>query len=271
VVLSEVVRQAVGPFEEHCDGYSNPGASGFGYITAVTMDLGVARETLDQELATIIAYDRASSNGTYIGQINMLQASSFTGVNGEIWGYDIAHAEGPDSPLFEVRRPEGPPLPAYSLDPLLDASRRLLGTREERRFRLLPGCLVAAAMKGTSASGECWLWCAMGLAIAHDRDIDASLFMEDYGVLPAGDDPAAFGQTELRRMAQSVPYIEQDQLVRYRRVSVGYKYERVPANHVGAAMLVAPYLVLARRAVPPAGPEALLTMTISQWERAVGI
>lgn len=271
MTLGEVIVQAVSPFEEHCDGYSNPGASGLGYITAITMDIGIARNTLDQELATIVAYDRASSNGTYIGQINILQASSFTGINGAIWGYDVAHAEGLDIPLFEVRHADGGALVACSLDPLLDASRRLLGTREDRRFRLAPGCLVSAAMKGTSATGECWLWCAMALAVAENREISASLFMEDYGVLPPTDDPVAFGQMELRRMAQSVPHIEQDQLVRYRRVFVGYKYERVPANHVGAAMLVAPYLVLARKAVPPTGPEALLTMSISQWEQAVGI
>ncbi len=49
---------------------------------------------------------RAEKNDAYIGEINMLQASSFSGQSGAVWGYDLA--VNPEiknktvKPVFEV-------------------------------------------------------------------------------------------------------------------------------------------------------------------------
>ena len=44
-------------------------------------------------LDDIVAYDRAEANDAYIGQINMETASSFCGIAGQVWGYDLATAD----------------------------------------------------------------------------------------------------------------------------------------------------------------------------------
>lgn len=271
--LKEIVEGAVGPFETGCDGYGNPGSSGLGSISLLTLDIGVARKRLDTGLETIVAYDRSTVTGTYIGQLNLLQATSFSGVNSAIWGYDLARSEalGTTSPLWTLRRHDGAPLPVHDGAPLFDATRRLLGTRDEKRFPLLPGARVTAAMKAVSAFGPCHIWCALSLAIAEDRNTAASLFLEDMGTLPPGEDPEKYGETERRNLAACVPLIGENQNVRYKEVFVSYRYAWVGADDVAGALAVAPYVVLARRAVPPSGPASILDMTISQWEKAVGL
>ena len=86
--LPDVVNGAVGPFDPYCMGYLNPGASGYGYISTLKLSTGVVSMAgLDQGTEGIVSYDRCEKNDAYIGQINMLTASSFCGVKGAVWGY----------------------------------------------------------------------------------------------------------------------------------------------------------------------------------------
>ncbi|WP_041354972.1 histidine decarboxylase, pyruvoyl type [Nitrosococcus halophilus] len=84
--LTEIVKGAVGPFPSHSDGYGNPGASGLGYISVVTLQTGQTLKELalpGQQGAGLdgtVAFDRAEATGTYIGQINLIVASSFSGL-----------------------------------------------------------------------------------------------------------------------------------------------------------------------------------------------
>ena len=55
----------------------------------------------------------------------------------------------------------------------------------------------------------------------------------------------------------------------YDRTYISFATTIMPPGCVGTALTVAPYVVLARRAVPPAGFAALNRMTLSEWERAV--
>jgi histidine decarboxylase len=83
ISLPDVVNGAVGPFKPYCMGYLNPGASGYGYISTVKLSTGVVKTaSLDPGTEGIVSYDRCEKNDAYIGQINMLTASSFCGVNG---------------------------------------------------------------------------------------------------------------------------------------------------------------------------------------------
>ena len=72
--------------------YLNPGASGLGYIATLKLSVGHLIADMDFVLEGIVSYDRAEKNDAYIGQINMVTASSFCGLNGAIWGYDLALA-----------------------------------------------------------------------------------------------------------------------------------------------------------------------------------
>jgi histidine decarboxylase len=61
-----------------------------------------------------------------------------------------------------------------------------------------------------------------------------------------------------------------DQRVRYKEIFAGYVYQFVNQNQVGCALTCAPYVVLAKNAIPPGGPASqILGMTISEWEQAL--
>ena len=82
--LSKIVRTAVGPFETYCDGYGNPGANGTGYVSVITLHVGKVPKALrlagqnGEGLDGTVAFDKAESSEAYIGQINLIVASSFS-------------------------------------------------------------------------------------------------------------------------------------------------------------------------------------------------
>lgn len=81
----------------------------------------------------------------------MVTASSFNGIMGSIWGYDLAVAEeirnNTQPPLFTVQQHDGSSMPVYDAAPLLKAGQALFGTAQQRRFPPAPGsrdyCLQA--------------------------------------------------------------------------------------------------------------------------------
>ncbi len=275
--LNQVLNGAIGPFEDHCDGYGNPGATGLGYVSLLKLETGIVRMDMDTLLEGIVSYDRAESTGAYIGQINMISASSFNGLNGAVWGYHVAKADciadGSLNPLMIMKRRDGVRIPVYPVRPLLDAGKRLLGTNENRRFPLLPGAHVNCASKSHHADGPCQIWCAIALAIAEDREKDANLFIEDCGAFKGNDGADAripYLDYLIENIAESVIRCGDNNKVKYKAIFVGYKTATVPEGHSGCALTCAPYVVLAKNSVPPPGPPEILTeMTISQWEEAL--
>ena len=169
-----------------------PGAQGLGYVSVLKLATGVVAKPLDTVLDGIVAYDRAEANTAYIGQINMETASSFCGITGQVWGYDLAVADeiknGTQQPLFTVKQkdPQRTPLPVYDAKPLLDAGIALFGTEAKRRFPPAPGAHVICANKSITVSGgpptlpdgspdphgvqNFAVWCYIALSIAKDRD-----------------------------------------------------------------------------------------------------
>lgn len=268
-----IVDGAVGPFDDYCDGYGNAGSSGVGYISALTLSTGKVEKKYDEVLEGIVSYDRAEANGAYIGQINMIAASSFCGLNGAVWGYDLARHEAIDSqePMFTAEH-FGEALPVYSVDPLLDAAERLFGTNEARRFPLLPGAHVICATKSATVAGPTTVWSTIALAIAADRDRDSSLFIEDCGHFEVTGETEVTEKlsTMLANVATSVALCGEDQGVRYERVFAGFRSEVIPDGYVGCALTCAPYLVLAKNAIPSGEPaSSILDMPLEQWEAAV--
>ena len=37
---ADVINGAIGPFDDYCDGYGNPGASGIGYVSVLKLSTG---------------------------------------------------------------------------------------------------------------------------------------------------------------------------------------------------------------------------------------
>ncbi len=275
--MAAVVRGAVGPFDKYCDGYGNAGASGLGYICAMTLDIGLVDQDMDPVLNGIVAYDRAETHGAYIGQINMLVASSFCGLNGALWGYDVARAEelaaGKVTALFDVARHDGKKIPVYAAEPLVDAATRLFGTPAQRRFPLLPGAHVTCAEKEYTAPGPKYIWSAIAIAIAEDRTVDSCLFIEDAGEVAVADakDLAVFGDALRHKIATCAVRCGEDNSALYKELWISYRIKWIPEGKVGCALVAAPYLVLAKNAVPEGKPEALLNMTITGWEKKLSL
>jgi len=267
------VHGAIGPFDKYCDGYGNPGASGLNYICALTLDIGMVDQDMDPVLNGIVAYDRAEAQGAYIGQINMLVASSFCGLNGAVWGYHLARADVFSDRLFTVARHDGKEIPVYSADPLLDAAARLFGTQDKRRFPLLPGAHVICATKEYTSPGPKYIWCAIAIAMAENRTQDSCLFIEDAGEITLKDagEISTFANDLLRKIARCAVRCGEDNSALYKEMYISYRIRWIPEGQVGCALVAAPYLVLAKKAIPEGKPNSLLHMTISEWEKKLSL
>ncbi|NNE54051.1 MAG: histidine decarboxylase, pyruvoyl type, partial [Sulfitobacter sp.] len=223
-------RTAISPYDNFCDGYSRPGSSGNGYVSVLKVMTGEVEKTDDFLLDGIVAYDRAEANGAYIGQVNMETASSFCGIAGNVWGYDLARSEAldMDKPLFEVTQYDGSKLPVYDAAPLVAAGQTLFGTETARRFPPAPGAHVICANKSTTngrpatgepdpAKGEAYgVWCYIAISITRDRNSAADLFIEDAGTWTKNDsesDLAAFLKEHQRSVAWSIIACGKDQSV----------------------------------------------------------
>ena len=285
--LAEVVRNCRNGTASSCGGYLEPTATGQpgAYISTILLSTGSVNleqfpgfpfeEDLDQGMAEIVSYDRAERNDAYIGEINMLQASSFSGVNGAIWGYDLA-IDSRIGKTYPVGRIEG--IPIYSLIPLRDATRQLFGVADDRHFPPQKGAMVVCAEKyrtSMPSDGRLWIWCALGFAIAEDRDRHACLFMEDTGAMKLGEDDGQSVREKLddrlNRIAYAAYLCGENQGADYRKIYIGWKASYIPKNHVGCALTCAPYVTLPSGAFKNISPETgILELSTEDWLSRVG-
>ncbi len=282
-------KTAISPFDRYCDGYGMPGAEGLGYVSVLKVSTGETKRTDDRLIDGIVAYDRAEATDAYIGQINMLTASSFNGPAGSIWGYDLAVAEEiqtkTEKPLLTLTQYDGSALPVFDAAPLLRAGVALFGTENQRRFPPAPGAHVVCANKsamalrpvnGTpdTAQGEGYgVWSYVAISIAKDRTQAASLFIEDAGVWTKNDREAElvrFLDEHRKVVVGSVVDCGKDQSVIYDRTYIAYAHRIMQPGHVGMALTAAPYVSLARGAIPAGGFKALAGMNLGEWQKAVG-
>jgi len=127
------------------------------------------------------------------------------------------------------------------------------------------------------------LWAA--IAIVKDRHKKSNLFIEDADVIPATQWVDADNnvsrcptrtqvetqlQTHLRNVTKSIVLCGQDQNVLFSEIFAGVKFIFADEDEWGCALACAPYVTLARNAVP-AGKSAasIIDMTITEWEKSV--
>lgn len=276
-------KTAISPYENYCDGYGAPGAQGNGYVSVLKVSVGTVEKTDDFLLDGIVSYDRAEINDAYVGQINMLTASSFCGIAGQVWGHDLAaHNDIIDKkikPVLEIDQYDGSKLHVYDAKPLLEAGIELFGTEKERRFTLLPGAHTICANKGVTAyrpkedrplkEGEAYgVWCFIALSLSADRDNCADLFIEDAGLWTKNDsaeDLKAFLEEHRKSVAWSVVSCGQDSHVLFERTYVGFAYTIMKPGEIGTSLTCAPYVSLARNAVPSIGFNSLNKISLKEW------
>jgi histidine decarboxylase len=274
--LEDVVNGAIGPFADFCDGSANPGSTGLGHISVVKLSTGMVAEHLDAAVEGIASDDRAERNDAYAGQLNMLNACSFSGVDGAIWGYDIARhdglTDGSIRPIGTRKRHDGADVPIFPVTPLLQAGEQLFGSESSLRYPLLPGSRVPCARKKLTAIGPTSVWSAVAVAVAQDRGRDSSLFVTDVGQGIQGashQEHATALSVRLENIIESVMLSGADQYVKYREIFVGFKTQRIPQGYIGCALSCVPFVVLAKNAAPQPA-DLLLGMSLSEWDDQQG-
>ena len=282
-------KTAISPFDDYCDGYGMPGAKGQGYVSVLKVSTGVAEKSDDMLLDGIVTYDKAEASDAYIGQINMITASSFNGLMGSIWGYDLAIVEeirnNTQEPMFSMKQYDGSSMPVYDAAPLLKAGQALFGTEKARRFPPVPGGQIICANKSAvfyrpvkrkpnPDKGEAYgVWCYLSISIARDRTKAASLFIEDVGSWtknPSEKEMVKFLKEHQKSVAKSIVDCGRNQSVLYNRTYMTYAYIMMKPGQVGTALTVAPYVTLAKKALPGGDFTTLEKMSLKEWEKVMG-
>ncbi len=270
-------------YHQYCTGYQNPDNSGTGYILSASLNTGQApilfqhpgSEILDQ----INAFDQAEATGTYLGEINMITVSSFCGPQGLIWGYDIVPHDSlvnkRELLITKLQDSQHRSVPVYSGEPLFKATQKLLGTRDRKRFPILPGSHLLCATKNIIKPGPCYLYCSLAIGIPRDRAKHACLLMENIGEYASTNltKKDLADQRDIIKLdtAKSILQIGLNQKIEYQEIFVQVKDIAVKNNHVGCALVTAPYLCLAQKAVPEnfSTVKELRQLPLSKWEQMV--
>ena len=272
---ARIINICVGSYENWC---ASAGIlPGGGYIAAPLIGFGLCADEAEHSspmLQSIVAFDRAESSTANLTQTNLIRVSSFCGVNGLLWGYDLARQPLPASRRVCrcVRRAKNGDL---RLGHCARRRKPLLGTAKEPHFSIAPGEHLVCAYKSHTVRGACRLYGAMAIAIAADRSRHADLFMEDHGVFSGSESVDTNNQDVqtqesrmLRHLLRSVEQVGENLGVEYSKVFIGLRSWWVPEGHVGCVLTAAPYLHLAQNAVP-GQPSDLLDMTLDKWVSAV--
>ncbi|HSD12407.1 MAG TPA: histidine decarboxylase, pyruvoyl type [Patescibacteria group bacterium] len=257
----------VSRLDDRCQGVRDPNR----YLVAmnvaaakVPMRFGTAgSKTLD----FIAAFDLAEVTEAHLGQINLIEVSSFCGPEGLIWGLDVAaHESLRDRKLFDIRLWNGKAVPVFDGEPLVAAAKALFGEGTGRRFPLAPGTLCPTASKNISAQGPAVLYAAFAIGIRADGAC-ASVLMEDVGTLADGSEVSR--AAAVRHVGESVAAIAANQRTDYREIFVAFRAVEVGAGEAGCAITMLPYFTIARKALPEGGLAAAAHMTLGAWSSAV--
>lgn len=267
--VAGLLPRIAGPFPSHCCACGMQPEDA--YVTTPLIGIGVAplqgrlagSETLDR----IVAFDRAEASSANITQTNLVTVSSFNGPQGLLWGYDLLPQPLASHPLASDPR-------VRSAQPLMDATAALYGTISSPRFPIMPGQHVLCAYKTGYHNGPCVLYGALAIAIAADRQRNADLFLEDHGTLVGNHDEERNGvgetsgeATVLEHLIDAVDRIGDNLRVEYEMIFVGFRACPVRVGEVGCVLTAAPYVHLARNAVPCGRPELLPSMPLGEWQR----
>ncbi len=270
-------------YEHYCAGYQNPDNHGTGYILGVSLNIGKVpisfRRTGSQMLDKINAFDMAEVTGTYLGETNMITVSSFCGIQGKIWGFDIVkhpNLEEKSSFLIDkIKDAEGRSIPVYSAKPILDATKRLLGTKRKKRFPILPGSHVPCATKHIVKNGPCRLYCALAIGIPKNTTTHACLLMENIGEFDLGNQNKYFFKKIKEEIildtAKSILAVGSNQEIEYQEIFVEIADISIKGGYMGCALVAAPYLSLAQKAVPEkfSTMEKMSRLSLNNWEKLV--
>lgn len=266
--FSRDINDYLSPHDYFCSG--SFGKADQPYVTAPVLAVGVATKVEVKNANSFIngvcSFDAAETENAFIGQTNAIVVSSFCGPHGIIWGIDVAVAPKERNPFLKKTTNQGnKEIDIYSARPLLDASKKLFGTVDEKRFPLRPGTHLPSALKTHYADGPQTLFTALAIGIPEDPAKDARLFMEDVGTLSAPD--AKLKSDVLGHLCDSVVKVADQQRVMLKHIYAEIETREIKKGETGCALASIPYFLLAKKAAPGWRKSALFGMGLKEWER----
>ena len=246
--ISDIVREAKSPYGDYCFGYPGIGTYFTCFLigkSSVPIKFSHAGST---NLDEIDAFDMSETSDAYVGQINMVTASSFCGPHGVIWGHDVVRNDShsildllDQSDIDEFRG-----LQIHHGKNLREAARALFGTVDNPQFPLLPGSHVFTANKFLSMQGPAVIYGAFAVGIPENRQKSACVFMEDVGFLK--DNSREEQITVVKNAVRSVQKIARNQKIAYPTVYVDIETQLVEKDEMGGILVASPYFLLAQNA-----------------------
>jgi len=264
--ITQILQNVVSPFEHYCSSSGMQPTDSYvttPLITSSVTPIECSHSGSDL-LDKIIAFDRAEGEFANITQTNMVTVSSFNGLNGVILGYDLLRQPLQRRPLVDEQQYPH----VYDAQPLFDVTQALYGTVKEKHFPIAPGQHLLCAYKTFYHTGPSVIYGALALAIAEDRTQNADLYMEDHGTLAVGHNNQVSPDQQsavIENLILSVERISQNLGVRYEKVFIGFHYRSVKVGEVGCVITAAPYIHLARQAIPHNDPTFLQEMALDEW------
>lgn len=259
----------VGDLEAHCQGTADSDR----YVTALNVASAKAKRRFvhagSDLLDRINAFDLAESGRMNMGQINLIEVSSFCGPLGLLWGRDIAAHPGLRGSLREaLTQWDGARVPVYDGEPLIDASKELFGTIAQPVFPLAPGTHCPTASKSVTHVGQGTIYAACAFGVRAEGAASASIIMEDVGLVrpDAARDMASVEAAVKHAAAESVLAVAANQRTVCSEIFVSFVSESVAEDEVGCCVTLVPYFRLARRAAPD-GIGRLRSVPLPEWKR----
>jgi histidine decarboxylase len=263
----EIIKSAISPYDNYCTGYPGKG----NYLVALVLGFGTTRKTFSHAgsdiLDKIVAFDKAETSGAYLGQINMSIVSSFCGIEGLIWGYDLAKKEDIAPPYFLPTFYENiqelKDIKIKNGENLRKAAMSLFGTNKEKHFPFLPGSHVPCAGRFYDRPGPTILYGAVAIGIPMNRETEACLLMEDVGEITALKGTIEPIKEKLMlNVIESVIKVGENQKIKYQEIFVDFIMGEVKTDEMGCVLVAMPYFLLAKNAFN----ENLINQDLRRWE-----
>jgi histidine decarboxylase len=268
---------AISPYNEYCDGFGCPGASGNSYVLGLVLGVGKDKIKLSHPGSSVLdeinAFDLAEVDSAYIGQLNMIIVSSFCGPQGLIWGYDIAFNRLTNNITNKIyKNIEGQKVKIFSADSIIAATKSLFGTKENRMFPIKPGSHVPFAGKNYKFEGPKRIYCAIAMGIPENREKNAVLLMEDIGWIPLNyhkKNKKEIYMIIYDNLIRSVLEIGENQNVNYSSILVSLRDLDIKSGEIGCSLVAAPYFTLARNALGNISLNELVSTNLQYWNRSI--
>jgi len=245
---NKIIKKVLSPYDHYCVGALRKEH----YLTALIMGISaIEKKSKSEVLNSILAFDHAEVEETYIGQINMITVSSFVGPNGLIWGYDIAK-EGKFKPSqilskdnLEKLRKMG--IKIINGENLRYASKLLFGTNKEKHFPFFPGSLVPCAVKLEFIEGPSLSYSAVGISIPENRNNSACIIVEDVGTL--NENSRKGRERIILDIIEGLVQINKTHKIKIKEIICDLIIKKINSKELGCALVVIPYFLLARKAL----------------------